>query len=77
MRLSLAKLKDFLLTKGGYTIVAKNTQLQDLTTLVTDMITERNKPPPGQGEGDYSGTTCIGHTNINPYRLSLITLNFS
>lgn len=75
MTLSLRELKEYLITKGGYTITPSHNQLADLKALVDNMMDIRNEAPPSTGSGHYSGTNCIGHQAITDYKLSLGDIN--
>lgn len=75
MSLSLRELKEYLKNKGGYSIEPNHNQLKDLRDLVDDMMEQRSGTPPSTGSGSYSGITCIGHTPVGDYNLSLGDIN--
>lgn len=75
MSLSLKELKEQLVSKGGYTITPKYSQLDDLRTLIDNMMAVRNEASPSTGSGYYSGTNCIGHQPIIDFDLSLGDFN--
>lgn len=67
---SLRELKERLMALGGRTIEPNHRDFQDLKTLITDMMSVRNNPPPSSGSGYYSGTVCSTHSDVGSYALS-------
>lgn len=75
MSLSLRELKEYLKSKGGYSTEPNHSQLQDLKSLVDDMMEQRSGTPPSSGSGSYSGVTCTEHMPVGDYNLSLGDIN--
>ncbi len=67
MPLSLKQLKEYLLSKGGFTGTHHHNELNDLKNLLNNLYEYRDQSPPSTSSGDNSGVTCNTHIQGNRY----------